>query len=60
MIVPMKTITINVHRKGTGSEILDELKKHQGFEVAGIFPIGNIWPASSDTLSFFVLLRPEK
>jgi hypothetical protein len=55
----MKTITVNIHRKGKGSEILDALEKHQGFEIAGVFPIGNIWPESPDTLTFFVLLKPE-
>ena len=33
-------------------------RDHPGFEVAGVFPVGNIWPESPDTLTFFVLLKP--
>jgi hypothetical protein len=46
----MKTILIDVHHKGDGSEILAALKGHPGFEISAVFPIGNRYPANPHLL----------
>jgi hypothetical protein len=51
-------ISVFANARGDGSEILDELKKHPGWKVEAVFPLGHVF-YSDDHRNYFVLLRQE-